>query len=60
MENLRQMMETRVQTLYYLVFSRDYEGKKLDDKMISVRKVISSYTDTQLLSVYDVLKRENG
>ena len=59
MENLREMMEMRVWSLYYGVFSRDYDGKELNTRMDRVKKVIEKYTDRQLLSVYDTLKREN-
>jgi len=59
MENLREMMEMRVWALYYGVFSRDYDGRELNTRMDRVKKVISEYTDRQLLSVYDTLKREN-
>lgn len=57
---LRKMLEQRVDTLFYFLVSKNLTGKKLDKKMGEARKSISQYTDEELLSVYDCLKKESG
>lgn len=57
---LRKMLEQRVDTMFYLLTSKGLTGKKLDKRMKDIRRAILQYTDEELLSVYDCLKRECG
>jgi len=60
MKDLRLMMEEKVMGMFYILLSRDYEGRDFQLRFDHAKRSVAKYTDEQLLSVYDTLKRENG